>query len=127
MIAQNEHAKDSNGQIDLSKRGVVEIADVIRRLLADVFALYVKIKNFHQHMTGTARNPRLKDNGAERVPSERMIAELCEDNRELARYFRAAHATCERHDEVATTSLLEVWIDQTERRTWFLAEIINGN
>ncbi|HMD48981.1 MAG TPA: DNA starvation/stationary phase protection protein [Bryobacteraceae bacterium] len=166
MIAQNEHAKVSNDQLDLSQEGVAEITGVLRLLLADVFALYVKTKNFHWHMTGRhfrdyhllldeqseqifamtddiaerarkiggstirsigeiGRNQRLKDNDAERVSPGQMIAELCEDNRELTRYFRAAHEICERHNDVATTSLIEVWIDQTERRTWFLAEVSN--
>jgi starvation-inducible DNA-binding protein len=120
MIAQNEHAKVSNDQLDLSQQGIAEITDVLRRLLADVFALYVKTKNFHWHMTGRhfrdyhllldeqseqifamtddiaerarkiggstirsigeiASNQRLKDNNAERVSPEQMIAELCED------------------------------------------------
>jgi starvation-inducible DNA-binding protein len=55
-----------------------------------------------------------------------MLAELSADNQALTRYFRSAHETCEKYDDVATASLIEVWIDQTERRTWFLSEIVEG-
>ncbi|MGC2660072.1 MAG: DNA starvation/stationary phase protection protein [Bryobacteraceae bacterium] len=134
-------------------------------MLADVFALYVKTKNFHWHMTGrnfrdyhllldeqadqifamtdeiaergrkiggaTLRSisdisghQRLKDNNEEVVAPKDMLAELSTDNQQLTRYLRAAHELCEKHNDVATASLIEVWIDQTERRVWFLAEIV---
>ena len=71
-----------------------------------------------------SRHQRLKDNNEEFVAPKDMMAELCADNRELTKLLRATHEVCGRHNDVATTSLLETWIDQSERRTWFLAEII---
>ena len=73
-----------------------------------------------------SRHQRLKDNDAERVAPKEMLAELTTDNQSLTRYFRSAHETCEKYNDVATASLIEVWIDQTERRTWFLSEIVQG-
>jgi starvation-inducible DNA-binding protein len=149
---------------DLSDNAVEEISSNLRRLLADVFALYVKTKNFHWHISGRhfrdyhllldeqatqifaitdpiaerarkiggttihsisdiAKNQRLKDNNKEGVSAREMISELCDDNQQLTRSLRAAHEVCDRHNDVATASLIEVWIDESERRTWFLAEI----
>src|SRR5882724_5548314 len=149
---------------DLSGDAVEEISSNLRRLLADVFALYVKTKNFHWHMSGQhfrdyhllldeqatqifamtddiaerarkiggttirsisdiAKNQRLKDNNKEGVSPQEMIGELCDNNQQLTRSLRATHEVCDRHDDVATASLIENWIDETERRTWFLAEI----
>jgi starvation-inducible DNA-binding protein len=154
----------SDPQSGLGKEAVVEISKTLRELLADVFALYVKTKNFHWHMTGPhfrdyhllldehsdqifamtddvaerarkiggttlhsigdiARHQRLKDNDAENVGPLDMLAELCRDNQLLTQSMRVAHEICDRYSDVATTSMIEVWIDQTERRTWFLAEI----
>jgi starvation-inducible DNA-binding protein len=73
-----------------------------------------------------SRHQRLKDNDEERVAPKEMLAELASDNRALTRYFRSAHETCEKYNDVATASLIEVWIDQTERRSWFLSEIVQG-
>jgi len=73
-----------------------------------------------------SRHQRLKDNDEERVAPKEMLAELASDNRTLTRYFRSAHEICEKYNDVATTSLIEVWIDQAERRSWFLAEIAQG-
>ena len=70
-----------------------------------------------------ARNQRLKDNNKEGVSAQDMIAELSDDNQRPTRILRAAHEVCDRHNDVATASLIEVWIDESERRTWFLAEI----
>lgn len=150
---------------DLSTEGVAEISAALRETLADVFALYVKTKNFHWHMTGRhfrdyhllldehsdqifamtddiaergrkiggatirsisdiTRHQRLKDNNAEVVSPKDMLAELSADNQQLTRNLRATHEVCEKHSDVATASLIEVWIDQTERRTWFLSEIV---
>src|SRR4051812_16969621 len=150
---------------DLSQDGVVEISDTLRQLLADVFALYVKTKNFHWHMSGRhfrdyhllldehaeqifsmtddiaerarkiggatlhsigdiSRHQRLKDNDEEFVPPKEMFAELLDNNLRLTRFMRSAHEVCEQYKDVATASLLEVWIDQSERRTWFLSEIV---
>src|ERR1044071_9155533 len=153
---------------DLSGDAVEEISSNLRRLLADVFVLYVKTKNFHWHINGRhfrdyhllldeqatqifaitdtiaerarkiggttirsisdiARNQRLKDNNKESVSPQEMIGELCEDNQQLTRSLRATHEVCDRHNDVATTSLIEVWIDESERRTWFLAEIAQAD
>ena len=68
----------------------------------------------------------MKDNDEERVSPKDMLAELSADNQALTRYFRSAHETCEKYNDVATASWIEVWIDQSERRTWFLAAILQG-
>jgi len=73
-----------------------------------------------------SRHQRLQDNDREHVAPEEMLAELWSDNRQLTSFLRGAHEVCERHNDVATTSLIEVWIDQAERRAWFLAEIVSG-
>ena len=150
---------------DLSRKGVGEISSALRQLLADVFALYVKTKNFHWHMSGShfrdyhllldehadqifaltddiaerarkiggttlhsisdiSRHQRLKDNNEEFVTPKDMLAELSADNQHLTRFLRSAHEVCEQYTDVATASMIEVWIDQTERRTWFLSEIV---
>ena len=152
---------------DLSREGVTEITAALRRLLADAFALYLKTKNFHWHMSGQHfrdyhllldeqaeqifamtddlaerarkiggatlrsigdifRHQRLKDNDEESMTPKEMLSELNGDNQALTRYFRSAHEICEKYNDVATASLIEVWIDQTERRTWFLSEIVQG-
>lgn len=148
---------------DLGKDATRDIAAAINAILADVFALYLKTKNFHWHMSGPhfrdyhllldehadqvfamtdpiaervrklggetvksighiARLQRVLDNDAEYVEPADMLAELLDDNKMLATRLRDAHAVCEEHDDVATASLIEVWIDETERRTWFLFE-----
>ncbi|HEY1860528.1 MAG TPA: DNA starvation/stationary phase protection protein, partial [Gemmataceae bacterium] len=147
-----------------ARKGVVEISSALRQLLADVFALYLKTKNFHWHMSGRhfrdyhllldehgeqifamtddiaerarkiggttlhsisdiARHQRLQDNNEEFVTPEDMLSELCADNQELTKSLRSTHEVCDRHNDVATASLIENWIDETERRTWFLSEI----
>ena len=159
MVMNDATAKTT----DLSDNAVEEISSNLRRLLADVFALYVKTKNFHWHISGRhfrdyhllldeqatqifamtdpiaerarkiggttlrsigdiARNQRLEDNNKESVGPQEMIGELREDNRQLTPSLRAIHEICDRHNDVATTSLIEVWIDETERRSWFLYE-----
>ena len=158
-------ATNETARTDLSGNAVEEITSNLRRLLADVFALYVKTKNFHWHISGRhfsdyhllldeqatqifamtdtiaerarkiggttihsisdiAKNQRLKDNNKEGVSPQEMLNELCEDNQQLTRSLRATHEVCDRHNDVATASLIEVWIDESEKRTWFLAEII---
>jgi starvation-inducible DNA-binding protein len=150
---------------DLNREGVAEITTALRCLLADTFALFLKTKNFHWHMTGKhfrdyhllldehseqifamtddiaerarklegttlrsisdiSRHQRLKDNNDESVAPKEMLTELNADNKALTRYFRSTHETCEKYGDVATASLIEVWIDQTERRAWFLSEIV---
>jgi starvation-inducible DNA-binding protein len=73
-----------------------------------------------------SRHQRLKDNNDESLTPNEMLAELRGDSRALTSYFRSAHETCEKYNDVATASLIEVWIDPTERRTWFLSEILQG-
>jgi starvation-inducible DNA-binding protein len=152
----------------LSPQGVAEISNALRPLLADVFALYLKTKNFHWHMTGShfrdyhllldeqaeqvfamtddiaerarkiggttlhsisdiTKHQRLTDNNQDGVSAEEMLSELRGDNRALTQYLRDTHELCAKYNDVATTSLIEVWIDQTERRTWFLAEVAGGS
>ncbi len=142
---------------------VRDIAAALNLALADVFAIYLKTKNFHWHMSGPhfrdyhllldeqsdqifamtdvlaervrkvggvtlhsigeiSRNQRILDNDAPFVTPQDALAELRDDNAQLAKSFRAAHEVADEHGDVATTSQLEVYIDETERRTWFLAE-----
>jgi len=148
---------------DLKPAATKEISGAMNAILADVFALYLKTKNFHWHMTGPhfrdyhllldehadqlfamtdpiaervrkiggvtlhsighiARLQRVDDNDADYVEPSDMLAELREDNKNLAASLREAHNVCEEHRDLATASLIEVWIDETERRTWFLFE-----
>ncbi len=148
---------------DLSHAAVKDISATMNAILADVFALYLKTKNFHWHMSGPhfrdyhllldehaeqlfamtdpvaervrkvggltlhsigqiARTQRVLDNDAEYVEPLDMLAELADDNKTLAARLREAHNVCDEHRDVATASLIEVWIDETERRTWFLFE-----
>ena len=77
-------------------------------------------------MSERAQHQRLQDNNAVDVTPQDMLGELCADNQQLTRFLRATHAVCDEYHDVATASLIENWIDETERRTWFLAEI-TGN
>jgi starvation-inducible DNA-binding protein len=149
----------------LRREGVAEISRALRELLADVFGLYLKTKNFHWHMSGgqfrdyhllldehaeqvfamtddiaerarkiggttlrsisdISRHQSLKDNNEEFVAPRDMLAELCADDQQLTRSLRSVHEVCERYSDVASTSLIETWIDQSERRQWFLSEIV---
>jgi starvation-inducible DNA-binding protein len=148
---------------DLTSEAVREISGALTILVADMFALYLKTKNFHWHMSGPhfrdyhllldeqadqifavtdaiaerarkiggttlrsighiGRLQRLLDNDADYVTPLDMLAELRDDNRQLTTHLRATHAMCDEHGDVASASLLEVWIDEAERRTWFLFE-----
>ncbi len=148
---------------DLSMDATRDISAALTGLLTDVFALYVKTKNFHWHMSGPsfrdyhllldehgdqifamtdpiaerarkiggttlrsigqiARQQRIKDNDAEYVTAQDMLAELREDNKRLTSLLRQVHGVCDEYGDVATGSLIENWIDETERRTWFLFE-----
>jgi starvation-inducible DNA-binding protein len=148
---------------DLGANAVKDISGAVNALLADVFALYLKTKNFHWHMSGPhfrdyhllldehgdqifamtdalaervrkiggntlrsigdiARQQRLADNDADYVEPHDMLAELREDNQRLVASMREVHDVCEEHNDVATTSLLENYIDEAERRAWFLYE-----
>jgi starvation-inducible DNA-binding protein len=142
---------------------VAKMSDALTGLLADLFALYVKTKNFHWHVSGPhfrdyhlllddqseqilattdaiaervrkiggvtlrsigqiARLQRIVDNDEEFVAAPRMLAELSEDNTQLAVRLRSAHSLCDEHGDVASASLIENWIDEAEHRTWFLYE-----
>src|SRR5437867_10413807 len=148
---------------DLTRSATKDITATMNAILGDVFALYLKTKNFHWHMSGPhfrdyhllldeqadqlfamtdpiaervrklggltlhsigeiARTQRVLDNDGEYVEPLDMLAELAEDNKELTARLREAHNVCEEHRDVATTSLIEIWIDETERRAWFLFE-----
>jgi len=148
---------------DLSAAATKDLAAAMNAILADVFALYLKTKNFHWHMSGPhfrdyhllldeqadqlyamtdpiaerirkvggstlksighiARTQRVLDNDADYVEPRDMLAELREDNKDFAARLREAHNVCDEHRDIATASLIEVWIDETERRTWFLFE-----
>ena len=148
---------------DLNAAATKDVAAALNGILADAFALYLKTKNFHWHMSGRhfrdyhllldeqagqilamtdpvaerirkvggstlksighiSRTQRLLDNDADYVEPLDMLAELRDDNKTLAARLREAHNVCEEHRDVATTSLIEIWIDETERRTWFLFE-----
>lgn len=149
---------------DLGVAAIRDIATHLNSLLADAFALHLKTKNFHWHVSGPhfrdyhalldeharqifaitdglaervrkvgartlrsigdiARRQRLLDNDADNPTTPEMLAELCEDNQQLASYMREAHAVCEEHGDVASTRLLENLIDEAERRVWQLSEI----
>jgi starvation-inducible DNA-binding protein len=148
---------------DLGAQAAKDISAALNLLVADVFALYLKTKNFHWHVSGPhfrdyhllldeqadqlyattdpiaervrklggttlrsigqiSRLQRVADNDADYVTPADMLAELREDNQRLVSRMREAHVVCEEHRDVATASLIEVWIDEAERRVWFLYE-----
>ncbi len=150
---------------DLKEKGRQEITESINPLVADAFALYVKTKNFHWHLSGShfrdyhllfdeqadqifamidvlaervrklggttirsighiSRLQNVKDDDEVFLEPEKMLQHLLKDNQEYAARLRAAHKVCEEHNDVATASFLEVFIDETERRTWFLFETL---
>ncbi len=171
-MAHVAHAKGHRGATlrgalltptDLSPEATRDISGAMNAILADVFALYLKSKNFHWHLSGPhfrdyhllldehadqifamadpiaervrkvggttlrsigniARLQRISDNDADYVEPSDMLAELREDNKTLAARLREAHHVCEEYGDIATTSLIEIWVDETERRTWFLYE-----
>src|SRR5258705_2062844 len=147
----------------LTEAAARDIAAALNLLLADMFALYIKTKNFHWHMSGPhfrdyhllldeqadqiyattdpiaervrklgamtlhsighiAKLKRVLDNDADYVTPPDMLAELRDDNKDMTGRMREAHNVCDEHGDVATASLIEVWIDEAERRTWFLFE-----
>jgi starvation-inducible DNA-binding protein len=151
------------GPTDLGANATRDISAALRGLLADVFALYMKTKNFHWHMSGPhfrdyhllldeqsdqifamtdevaerarkiggttlrstgqiAREQRILDNDADYVDPQDMLAELRSDNQQLVREMRQVHELCDEYRDVATASLIENWIDEAERRVWFLYE-----
>ena len=148
---------------DLAPNAVRDISAALTTLLADMFALYVKTKNFHWHISGShfrdyhllldeqgeqifaatddiaervrkiggttlrsigqiGRLQRVRDNDADFVTPLDMLAELREDNKQLAASLRETHGLCDEQGDVASASLIETWIDEAERRTWFLFE-----
>jgi len=148
---------------DLRPNAVREVGGALNVLLADMFALYLKTKNFHWHVSGPhfrdhhllldeqaeqifattdaiaervrkiggttlrsighiSRLQRILDNDADFVTPADMLAELRDDNRQLVASLREAHDLCDEHRDVASASLLEIWIDEAERRVWFLFE-----
>ena len=148
---------------DLGANAVNDISAALTGLLADAFALYLKTKNFHWHMSGPhfrdyhllldeqgtqifnitddiaerarkiggttlrsvgqiTRLQRIADNNAEYVTPEDMLAELAQDNAKFASLLRSVHGVADEHGDFATTSMVEVWLDDAERRTWFLYE-----
>jgi starvation-inducible DNA-binding protein len=152
---------------DLNATATKDVSAALNAVLADVFALYLKTKNFHWHMSGPhfrdyhmlfdeqaeqlfamtdpiaerirkvggrtlrsighiARTQRVLDNDADYVEPSDMLAELRDDNQALAARLREAHDLCNEHRDIASASLIEVWIDETERRTWFLFESTRG-
>jgi starvation-inducible DNA-binding protein len=99
---------------------------------AQIFAMTDDIAERARKIGGTtiksvsdiSKHQRLKDNNDESVAPEVMLAELCADNQQLTQSLRSTHELCEKHNDVATASVIENWIDETERRTWFLSEIV---
>ena len=166
---EDTHTREYLGTpTDLSAQATHDISAALNGLLADVFAIYMKTKNFHWHMSGhhfrdyhllldehgdqifamtdpiaerarkiggttlrsigqISQQQRILDNDAVYVEPQDMLAELRDDNKQLTSIMRQVHNVCEKYGDVATTSLLEVWIDETERRTWFLFEATRGH
>ena len=162
--ASKTHTREYLGTpTDLTAEATKDISAALSGLLADVFALYMKTKNFHWHMSGRhfrdyhllldehgtqifamtdpiaerarkiggttlrsigqiSRQQRILDNDADYVEPQDMLAELRDDNKQLTSSLRQVHNVCDEYGDVATASLLETWIDETERRTWFLFE-----
>src|SRR3984893_14549383 len=161
--AKSRRMAPLNTPTNLASNAVQDISGALTTLLADIFALYIKTKNFHWYMSGPhfrdyhllldeqgeqlfavtdaiaervrkiggrtldsiceiSRWQRVLDNDADYVTALDMLAELRDDNKQLAANMREAHSLCDERGDVATASLLETWIDGAERRTWFLFE-----
>jgi len=159
----NALAEPIEGKLPRRSNEVAEIAVALNTLLADTFALYIKTKNFHWHMSGphfrdyhllldeqadqifattdplaervrklghpTLRSigdirqaQRILDSDVDGLTASSMLAQLLADNQAFVEYMRAAHVLCDQLGDVATASLLEVWIDEADRRVWFLRE-----
>jgi starvation-inducible DNA-binding protein len=162
-VTHMSHKASLTTPTDLSGKAVHDISEALLLLLADVFALYLKTKNFHWHMSGShfrdyhlmlddqgdqifamtdaiaerarkmggttlrsigqiSRLQRIVDNDAEYLKSLEMINELRDNNAILTQTMREVHSLCDEAGDVATASLLENWIDESEKRTWFLLE-----
>jgi starvation-inducible DNA-binding protein len=170
MSVQNAKARRAAAlatPANFGPNAVRDISGALNALLADMFALYLKTKNFHWHVSGPhfrdyhllldeqadqifattdpiaervrkiggttvrsigqiGRQQRILDNDADYVTPLDMLAELRDDNLNLAAQMRETHDLCDEHEDVATASMLEVWIDEAERRTWFLFEASRG-
>jgi starvation-inducible DNA-binding protein len=154
---------DLDTPTDMSAEAVEEISASLNALLADAFALYMKTKNFHWHVSGrhfhdyhvmldeqseaifattdqlaervrklggttlrsighVSKLQTIEDNDEDYVPPREMLRELMEDNKHIAAAMRKAHRLCDEHEDSGTAGLLETFIDETERRTWFLFE-----
>jgi starvation-inducible DNA-binding protein len=154
----------AEGNPQIGGKALAAIRSELKRLLADVFAMYIKTKNFHWHMMGPhfrdyhllldeqagqlfamtdlvaersrklggdtlrsigdiARHQRVRDSDQEGLTPEAMLSELLADNRMLTDNLRTAHVICAQFGDVATASLFENWIDETDRRAWFLRQI----
>jgi len=161
-LSQKTRSRPVSG---ITAEGAAAIADGLNAVVADLFALYVKTKNFHWHMTGPhfrdyhhmlddqgaqvlqtidpaaervrklgrtalrsvghiARLQRVADNEAESVTPAEMLTELRDDNLLLVSALRVLHDICDRHNDIATASLIENWIDEADGRIWFLAEAV---
>ncbi len=160
---QQQRHTQNRPRTDLAPEAVRDLSGALNALLADMFALYLKTKNFHWHVSGphfrdyhllldeqgeqifattddiaervrkiggttlrsighVARLQRVADNDADYVTALDMLAELRDDNRQLVGRMRETHGLCDEHGDVATASLIENWIDEAERRAWFLFE-----
>ena len=160
---KNPQAAPLRTPTDLKAAATKDVSAAMNGILADVFALYLKTKNFHWHMSGPhfrdyhvmldeqadqiyamadpiaerirklggntlrsighiSRTQRILDNDAEYVEPSDMLAELCEDNKNVTARLREAHGVCDDSKDIATASLIENYIDESERRTWFLFE-----
>jgi starvation-inducible DNA-binding protein len=154
---------DLDTPTDLPQAAVDKISASLNTLLADAFALYLKTKNFHWHISGrhfrdyhlmldqqsddifattdqlaervrklggttlrsigqVAKLQTIKDNDESFVTPREMLRELMDDNKHIAAAMRKAHKLCDEHEDSGTAGLLETFIDETERRTWFLFE-----
>ncbi len=163
LAAKTRRAAPIATPTDLGAKATKDISGALNAILADVFAIYLKTKNFHWHMSGPhfrdyhlllddhgdqlyamtdpiaervrkvggttlrsighiAKLQRVIDNDADFVTPLDMLAELHQDNTQLAASLRTAHDVCDEYKDIATSSLIENWIDETERRSWFLFE-----
>lgn len=161
----SRYSKSPSG---FSDQAVDEITATLNSILADVFALYIKTKNFHWHVSGphfrdyhtlldeqaaellaitddiaervrkvggttlrsvshVAKLQRLLDSDGEHISANQMLAELCGDNKTLSRFFKEAKEICDKHQDIATSAMIDVWVDEAERRTWFLHESAQQN
>jgi starvation-inducible DNA-binding protein len=157
--------RPAQGTHEMAPAGVAAISTALNAILADLFALYVKTKNFHWHVSGPhfreyhllldeqgtqiletidpvaervrklggttvrsighiARLQRNKDNDADGLPARDMLMDVLEDNQRLIANLHGAHALCDQHNDIATASLIENWVDEAEGRVWFLAETV---